>query len=382
MTASLPLIEMVSKIIATPSVSSTLPQFDQSNQAMVDQLANWLEPLGFNIDIYPIAGKTGKSNIVATLGRGRDGLVLSGHTDTVPFDESLWQSNPFQLTEQDNRWYGLGVCDMKSFFALCISAASSFRAADLKRPLVILGTADEESCMSGARQLNAEILSHPKYAIIGEPTNLTPINRHKSIAMLGLRIEGSSGHSSNPALGNNALDATGFVINELCDFKAELATKYRDTKFAVAFPTLNLGCVHGGDNPNRICDHVEIAFDLRLLPGMNQDAIIEEIAQRLAPNLEQQGLKMKLAPLHNAIPAFENPNMDLLQACQEASGFSGDAVAFATEAPFLSALGIETIVLGPGSIDQAHQPNEFLDLDQIEPTIAIIRALINKYCCQ
>jgi acetylornithine deacetylase len=109
---------LVTELIALPSVSSTLPQFDQSNLAVINTLANWLEPLGFNIRILPISGQPGKANLIATKGSGKDGLVFSGHTDTVPFDAGLWASDPFVLTERDERWYGLGSCDMKSFFAL------------------------------------------------------------------------------------------------------------------------------------------------------------------------------------------------------------------------------------------------------------------------
>ena len=372
--------EMVQKIVATPSVSSTVPQFDQSNRPMVDLLASWLEPLGFDVQISSIEGYPGKVNLIATLGSGRDGLLLSGHTDTVPFDADLWQSDPFKVKQDGDRWYGLGVCDMKSFFAMCIAAVAEIDPRQLKHPVVILGTADEESCMSGARALDLDMLHHPKFALIGEPTGLVPINKHKSIAMLGLRIRGSSGHSSNPALGKNALDATGPVIAALCAFRDEMAANYEDLSFEVKKPTLNLGCIHGGDNPNRICDHVDLSFDLRLLPGMNELAIIESLTDRVKPILEERGLDMHLAPLHPTIPAFANDEPTLKQACEEASGRSAETVAFATEAPFFSALGIETIVMGAGSIDQAHQPNEYLDVAQIEPSIAIIRALIRKYC--
>lgn len=372
--------QMVQEIVATPSVSSTIAQFDQSNRGVVDLLATYLEPLGFDIAIQEIPDHPGKVNLIARIGPGEGGLLLSGHTDTVPFDGDLWQSDPFRVIEQDDRWYGLGTCDMKSFFAMCISAVASIDVKRLTSPIVILGTADEESSMSGARFLNHQHLGRPEFAVIGEPTGLVPIHKHKSIAMLGLRVTGSSGHSSNPALGRNALDAMAPVLNHLIKIRDELAANHRDAHFAVEFPTLNLGCVHGGDNPNRICDHVDLSFDLRLLPGMNETAIIESISNRIRPILEQQGLTMNLAPLHPTIPAFANEESKLLRDCVEASGNQAETVAFATEAPFLSALGIDTVVLGAGSIDQAHQPNEFLDLTQIEPLVAIIRALINKHC--
>jgi len=372
---------MVTELIALPSVSSTLPQFDQSNLAVINTLANWLEPLGFNIRILPISGQPGKANLIATKGSGKDGLVLSGHTDTVPFDADLWASDPFVVTERDERWYGLGSCDMKSFFALIISSLGPFLESTFHRPLTIIATADEESSMSGARALTAADICGAKFAVIGEPTELHPVYKHKGIMMLSLNIQGASGHSSNPALGANAIDGSALVIEELMKFRRELAERYQDPGFTVQSPTLNLGCIHGGDNPNRICDHVDLAFDVRVLPGMDNTDIKGEIESRLTPLLADQGLTMSLDLFHEALPPFQTQGDDLLKITSELTRSEPQTVAFATEAPFLSRLGMQTVVLGPGSIDQAHQPDEFLELRQLEPTIAILRGLIAQHCC-
>lgn len=380
MSVAPPTREMIGRLISTPSVSSTLPRFDQSNLDVVHTLANWLEPLGFEIAIKPIETAPGKANLIATKGKGGGALVLSGHTDTVPLDAHLWQSDPFQLTEREDRWYGLGVCDMKSFFALCIAALAPLADREFANPLVFLATADEESSMSGARALQAAELSNARFAVIGEPTGLRPVTRHKGIMMLKVTLEGHSGHSSNPALGRNALEASGPVIAELCRFRDELREKYEQPAFEVAWPTLNLGCIQGGDNPNRICDHVDLEFDVRVLPGMENQRIREEISTRLAPKLESLGMKGGVELLHPPVPPFESVGSELLDTTRTLSGFDAQSVAFATEAPFLSQLGMETVVLGPGSINQAHQPNEFIELNQLEPTIGIIRALIRKYC--
>jgi len=378
------LIEMAQTLVAIPSVSSVMPEIDQSNLPVLEQLANWLTPLGFGVEILPIPGRAGKANMIATLGKGNNGLVFSGHSDTVPFDEHLWHSNPFELTRRDERLYGLGSCDMKAFFAVAITAIEPYLNQRLSHPITIIATADEESSMSGARALAATELSGAKYAIIGEPTNLAPVFQHKGIMMLSLRIEGSAGHSSNPALGNNAIEATTLVIGELGKFRNELANRYQSAAFEVQVPTLNLGCIHGGDNPNRICDHVELAFDVRVLPGMDNTNIMAEISDRLGPKLQDQGYKFSLELFHPPVPAFLSKSHSgddtLVSAAQKLSGFEPASVAFATEAPFLTDLGMETVVLGPGSIDQAHQPNEFLALDQLDPSIAILRGLIEKYC--
>ncbi|HBM48849.1 MAG TPA: acetylornithine deacetylase, partial [Marinobacter sp.] len=140
--ASVPGIrEMLARLISQPSISSASPDWDHSNEAVVRTLAEWLEALGFAIEILDVPGMPGKYNLVATLGSGPGGLVLSGHTDTVPFDDKRWHSDPFTLTEKDDRWYGLGTCDMKGFFPLAIEAAKAFIDQPLKQPLIILATA-------------------------------------------------------------------------------------------------------------------------------------------------------------------------------------------------------------------------------------------------
>jgi acetylornithine deacetylase len=374
--------EMVEQLISSPSISSTLAQLDQSNLDVIHTLANWLQPLGFEITINTITGKPGKANLIAKRGSGGNALVLSGHTDTVPLDEDLWQTNPFTITEKDDRWYGLGTCDMKSFFALAIEAMRPLLDGDFKHPLILLATADEESTMGGARALTAADLSGARFAMIGEPTGLIPVNQHKGIMMLSALITGTSGHSSDPDLGNSALDGTAVLIEELIQYRNEIGSRYRNDNFHVACPTLNLGCIHGGDNPNRICDHVELAFDVRILPGMDNDEVQQSLEQRLTEKLQEHDLKCDLNLMHPAVPPFENDKKELLALVEQFSGNSARPVAFATEAPFLKALGMETVVLGPGSIAQAHQPNEFIPLAHLDPAVDMIRRLIFRFCCE
>lgn len=374
------LIEMVSALVQTPSVSSTQQAFDQSNNDVIDLLANWLDPLGFSIDIIPIENKPGKSNLIARIGSGRDGLLLSGHSDTVPFDEHLWQSNPFALTEQDDKWFGLGSADMKSFFALAIEAVQPFLNEKLQHPLVIIATADEESSMSGARQLTRQQLDDVRYAVIGEPTNLQPITRHKGIMMMNLRVEGASGHSSDPSRGNNAIEGLHKATSELMKLRSEMISNYTDTSFEVPTPTLNFGCVHGGDNPNRICDHAELAFDLRNLPSMDMQDFVEELEYKLQSCLEPDGFQSSLTLLHPPVPAFENTDSSFATEVEELTQNTSNSVAFGTEAPFLKALDLDTVVIGPGSIDQAHQPNEYLPVDQINPAVDLLQSLIKRHC--
>ncbi len=379
---SLPTLKsQFSQLISLPSISSVNPTWDHSNLAVINQLAEWLTELEFDCDVRPLASDANKANLVAVLGSGPGGLVLAGHTDTVPFDEGRWNSDPFTLTEQDNRFYGLGTCDMKGFFALVIEAVRTFRKSDFKRPLIVLATADEESSMSGAREIAAGGSPLARHAIIGEPTGLRPIRMHKGIMMESIRVQGQSGHSSNPALGNNALDAMHHVMADLLAFRAELQAENINPAFKTAAPTLNLGHIHGGDNPNRICGYCELQFDMRLLPGMNNDAVRNSLAQRLQRVAEQQKIEIKLQSLVHGVAAFAEPaDSELVIMAEKLSGHSAEAVAFATEAPFLQQLGMQTIVLGPGSIDQAHQPDEFIDLGQIDPCVKLLRQFIQRIC--
>jgi acetylornithine deacetylase len=375
------IIDQLRQLVSTPSVSSTDPHWDQGNRAVIDLLAGWLNDRGFRTEIQPVSTDGRKANLIATLGSGPGGLVLAGHTDTVPFDEGRWQSDPLGLNERDNRLYGLGSTDMKGFFPLAIAAADDFRASDLQQPLILLATCDEESSMNGARALVDAGRPKARAAIIGEPTSLVPVRMHKGIMMEAVRVTGRAGHSSNPALGNSALEGMHTVMGDLMTYRAELQQRYRNDFFAVPSPTLNLGCVHGGDSPNRICSQAELHFDLRMIPGGDNDAIREEIARRLASIAGQRGLDIELHPLVSAISPFEEPaSSPLVQLAERLTGHRAEAVAFATEAPFLKALGMEVIVMGPGSIDRAHQPDEYLELEQIQPCIALLRQCIRHYC--
>ena len=173
--------EMLTSLIATPSVSCTSADLDMSNRGVIDLLAEWLEDVGFSVEILSVPEHPGKFNLIGTLDKGTGGLILSGHTDTVPFDDNRWTHDPFRMTENNNRFYGLGSADMKSFLALAVEAAAQFDAEQFQHPLIILATADEETAMSGARALSAADLEHGRYAVIGEPTGLRPIRQHKGV---------------------------------------------------------------------------------------------------------------------------------------------------------------------------------------------------------
>ena len=377
---SLPsLQDQFAALIATPSVSCTQPHWDQSNRAVIDLLAGWLADLGFACEIQEVA--PGKANLLATFGSGPGGLVLAGHSDTVPFDAALWHSDPLRLTAQGDRWVGLGVCDMKGFFPLVIEALRGLLDQPFRQPLLVLATCDEESSMAGARALATAGRPLGRAAVIGEPTGLKPIRLHKGVMMERIDILGQSGHSSDPSLGHSALEAMQDVMGELRLLRAQWQRKFNNPQFGVPQPTLNFGCIHGGDNPNRICGQCALEFDLRPLPGMDPEQLRAAIRGKLQPLAERHQVRIDYAPLFANVPPFEqSADSELVRVAEKLTGHAAQAVAFGTEAPYLQQLGCETIVLGPGDIACAHQPGEFLELARIEPTVRLLRQLIQHYC--
>ena len=373
--------EMLSELIAIPSVSSVNPALDQSNRPVVERLGEWLESLGWSVRLQDIPGDPPKANLIATLGRGDEGLVLAGHTDTVPYDTDLWSSDPFTLTERDGRFYGLGTSDMKAFLALAVEAARELRPEDLARPLTLLATADEESGMAGAKALVDDGARLGRHAVIGEPTGLRPVHMHKGVLMEAIRVIGRSGHSSDPRFGVNALEGMTRVLTSIIDWRRELQQRYRDDTFEVPGPTLNLGCLQAGDNPNRICAQAELQIDIRPLPGMELDELRCELRRRLGSLLDEGEGRLEVRSLFPGLAPMMTPeDAAVVQAARELTGAEPQAVAFGTEGPFLRRLGMDVVVLGPGDIDQAHQPDEYLAMDRLEPTVELLRGLIRRFC--
>lgn len=374
-----PLKQLFAELIALPSVSCTQAALDLPNRPVIERLSGWLGDLGFACEIQEVA--PGKCNLLASYGSGPGGLVLAGHSDTVPFDGVLWASDPLELSERDGRWHGLGSCDMKGFFALVIEAVRELLDRPFRQPLLILATCDEESSMSGARALAAAGRPLGRAALIGEPTGLKPVRLHKGVMMERIDIRGQSGHSSDPSLGRSALEAMHAAIGELLDLRSQWQREYRNPLFNVPQPTLNLGCIHGGDNPNRICGQCSLEFDLRPLPGMDPQQLRAAILRKLQPLAEQRQVSIDFRPLFPSVPPFEEPAAsELVRLAERLTGHAAGAVAFGTEAPYLQQLGCETLILGPGDIACAHQPNEYLELSRIEPTLQLLRQLIGHYC--
>ncbi len=374
-----PTREMIAQLISTPSVSCVHAGMDMSNRAVIDLLAEWSETLGFSTEIQTV--DEGKYNLIACAGSGSDGLVLSGHTDTVPCDPALWSSDPFVACEKADRIYGLGSCDMKSFLALALVASSKINLGKLKRPLTLVATADEESTMSGAKFIADNGRKLGRYCVIGEPTGLKPIRQHKASLTMSVEFIGQSGHASNPGLGNSALEGMHQFITTLLAYRDQIEQQYNDPAFTIPTPTMNLGHIHGGDNSNRICGACLLLIDIRFLPAMSFATLKSDIEEMAAEVAQGRGLDVTTKVFGDEMPAMDTAEAsEIARYLTYITGKKTGSAAFATEAPYFNAMQTETIVIGPGSIDQAHQPDEFLPLAQVDPTINMLNYLIDRFC--
>jgi len=373
--------QSLSQLIACSSISSTQASWDQGNKEVIQLLATWFEQLGFAVQIQPVPNTTNKFNMLAKLGSGEGGLLLAGHSDTVPFDENRWESDPHKVLNQDDKFFGLGTCDMKGFFAFILQVSKNLQAKQLKKPLYVLATADEETTMAGARFFANSQEIKPDVAVIGEPTNLVPVVMHKGHMSHKISVQGKSGHSSKPNLGINAIEIMHQVIGALIELQKQFNKNFNNDAFDVPAPTLNMGAISGGDNANRICGHCHLDLDLRSLPGMSDDELLAWLSDALKPIAEKYPGRISFKELHPSSPSFEQEKpSSLIDIAEEISGHSCCAVNYATEAPFIQQLGCQTIVMGPGSINQAHQPNEFLAHSEIDKTTKVLTQLIQHYC--
>lgn len=371
-----PFIELYRAFIATPSISATDAALDQSNEALITLLAGWFRDLGFQVEVQPVPGTRNKFNMLASAGSGPGGLLLTGHSDTVPFDDGRWTRDPFVLTEHDNKLYGLGTADMKGFFAFVLDSLRDIDVASLKKPLYVLATADEETSMAGASYFARSSQLRPDCAIIGEPTSLTPVRAHKGHLSNAVTVMGQSGHSSDPARGVNAIEVMHEAISHLMLLRDTLQTRYHHPAFVIPYPTMNFGHVHGGDAANRICGCCELHMDIRPLPGLTLGDLEELMTDALVPVSERWPGRITVSALHPPIPGYECPtDAPLVQVVEKLLGVETEVVNYCTKAPFIQAL-CPTLVLGPGSINQAHQPDEFIDTAFIKPTRELITQIV------
>ena len=372
--------ERLREIVSLNSISSEEPELDQSNESVIRCLERWLRELGFDVTLIKVKEKPLKYDLLARLGEGDGGLLLSGHTDTVPADPASWKSDPLSLTETEDRYTGLGSIDMKGFFAFAADAAASFSGKKLREPLYILATSDEETTMNGAKAFMEQASIRPRAVIIGEPTSLTPVYKHKGYMAFRVIAHGRRAHSSNPAEGINAIEIMHRAIAGIMKFRDSLK-KFRSSDFKVPEPTLNIGIIRGGDSPNSVPDTCVMQFDVRPTELTPVDFIEKEVRKAIAQSAGEYSGSIEIEDLYPPLPAFGGgKDQPVVRKLAELSGNEPVTVGYATAAGLLAALTQNTVVFGAGSISNAHQPDEYLLKKEIEPMSRILREIICLIC--
>ena len=384
-------LDWLTRLIAFDTVSR------HSNLALINDVKAYCEQLGLAVDLTFNKAKT-KANLFATVPAGENadqinnGLVLSGHTDVVPVDGQDWQSDPFTATIRGDKLYGRGACDMKGFIACALTmlpqAVQLSNSGQLRRPLHLALSFDEEVGCLGAPLILADLKARgitPDYCIVGEPTNMAMVVAHKGIAVYRCRVHGKSAHSSLIAQGVNAISYASKLVGYVDTLAEELSARDdNDALFTVPYSTLSVGTIHGGTATNIVPNLCEFTFDYRNLPHMTQDDILAPIQAKVAELNAQMQARAPETGIElmqeESVPAMTDSDSAELQSLIAA--LTGDderhKVAYATEGGQFTNAGIPTIICGPGSIEQAHKADEYVELIEIERCDGFLQKLLDS----
>ena len=348
-------VPILEKMIGFPTVSSA-PNLD-----LIDYIETKLQAVGCHTRRTWNEDRT-KANLLARMGPDREGgLMLAGHTDVVPITGG-WHTGPFTLQRDGDRLIGRGTSDMKGFLALVLDVVGNLNPARLKRPLHMVFTYDEEVGCLGARELVSVFQGWrhlPRLALIGEPTGMKLVDGHKSIRLMETEIRGRAAHSSSPQLGLNAIEMAAQLICRL----NEVLPGATDARFTPPQATLNVGRIQGGAAVNIIADQCQFQWEYRALPGQDPAVVLSKL-QALTAEIESRhpGLRIIHRP-GNEVPGLKGnasqTAVNLVLASEP--DLDRGTAPFVTEAGLFEQAGIPTLVCGPGRLDQAHQPNEFVE---------------------
>ncbi|MEO1202270.1 MAG: acetylornithine deacetylase [Pseudomonadota bacterium] len=371
-------VDMLSRLVAFPTVSR------DSNLPLIDWVEEYLERYGARCRRTWNSERT-KANLFAAIGPDAPGgVVLSGHTDVVPIDDQDWHTDPFSLTERDGLLYGRGSSDMKGFSAVFLSRLESLDITAMDKPLYLALSYDEEvGCLGIDRMVDDALanFARPDYAIIGEPTTMQVVRAHKSINVFRTVITGQAAHSSQPHRGAGAIIAAGRIIEHLDGLGRARRAAAGESGCEPPWTTVQVGTIHGGTAVNILPAHCEFLWEYRGLPEEDPELIIDAmqafIDEQVLPDLREFAPEASVETTAIArVPALK-PDPEA-KAERWARGLGGvrdggsGEVSFATEAGSFQRAGISSVVCGPGSIDQAHQPNEFIDPAELSACEAMI----------
>ncbi|MFM0221295.1 acetylornithine deacetylase [Paraburkholderia dipogonis] len=357
-----------------------------SNLAMIEFIRLYLQELDVESELFYNAERT-KANLFATIGpRERGGIVLSGHTDVVPVDGQAWTVDPFRLTERDGRLYGRGTADMKGFIASVLAAVPGFLERELKLPVHLAFSYDEEVGCLGVRPMLAELerrAHKPALCLIGEPTELKPVLGHKGKLAMRCQVKGAPCHSAYAPYGVNAIQYAARMIGRLEEIGEQLAQpEHHDERFDPPFSTVQTGVIKGGRALNIVPAECEFDFEVRALPGFDANQVADELQTyaeaELLPKMRavKSDTDIRFQPLSTYPGLATSPDSEAARVLALLSGsVEFGTVAFGTEGGLFDQAGIPTVVCGPGSMDQGHKPDEFVTVEQLRNCDAMLARL-------
>ena len=362
-----------------------------SNLGLIEWARDYLKAYGIESRLtYDATGK--KANLFATVQKGaKPGIVLSGHTDVVPVDGQNWASDPFKATLKGDRIYGRGACDMKSYLAVILAMAPRFAAANLKAPIHFALSYDEEVGCIGARGLLEDLARNdirPAGAIIGEPTGMQPVIAHKGKRAYQCCVRGKEAHSALTPQGVNAIEYAARIISYIRHMAERMqACEPRDYGFDVPFTTLQTGVISGGTAGNIVPRECVFQFEFRYLPGADPDALEREIknyAERvILPEMQRSdpdtGISIDTKSDNPGLSMSETDEITRLAQALSRNP-STAKVAYLTEGGLFQRAGIPAIICGPGSIAQAHKPDEYVALAQVALCESFMERLLEQMC--
>lgn len=372
--------ELIDKLVAFPTVSR------DSNLDLIHFIQEYLHELGIESRLVPNADGT-KANLYATVGPiAEGGVVLSGHTDVVPVDGQPWDTDPFTVVDKAGRLFGRGTSDMKSFSAVGLALVPEMLKAKLKRPIHFALSYDEEIGCVGAPDMIAKIAAElPKVqaVVVGEPTSMGVVNAHKGNAVMETVVTGHEAHSSQTHRGVSAVMTAARLITFIDDMAREAAATQNAQGFEPPHTTLHVGVVNGGTATNIISRECKFRWDIRMIPEDRAEPYLErfnDFAAELLPAMQAIAANANIeTKVHHAVPGLRPEQAGAAEALVRAlSGQnSTGVVSYCTEGGQFQDAGMSTVICGPGSIDQAHQPNEFIERSQVEECVAFMHRLID-----
>jgi acetylornithine deacetylase len=388
--AAMPTAALTSR---TKAILGQLIAFDtvseKANLPMAEWVVRYLAEHGITARLLPAEDGI-HANLFATIGpEGVGGVGLSGHMDVVPVTGQPWDTDPFTMVERDGRLYGRGTCDMKGFVACVLALAPEIKKqeASLRTPVHIVLSYDEEVGCTGVRPMIAtfgETLPKPRLVIVGEPTTMTVVDAHKGGSRFMTEVTGKDAHSSKPQLGVGAIRIAGELIAELGRIEARMKGKHWDPRFDPPYASITVSGIEGGIAHNIIPPKCSFRWGVRTLPGMDATEIAHELqayAERellpamraVSPECNIVTTAVGILPPFSSGRGSEATTLALKLAGQNETF----AVPYGTEASHFEAAGSSTVVIGPGSIDQAHQPNEFVEIAELEKCLEFLDKVVN-----